>query len=155
MVDRMKVKEIMSSPAFTVGPDATLEAVASLMAEKNIGAVPVVDAGGRLLGLLTEGDFTGVTRAIPFNLKLAPVIFGARAATAAELKSIFAKARVLPARQVMSEGVLAAREDDPLGALIQRMLADDLKHVPVVRDGRVVGMVARHDLLKALLTKAD
>lgn len=149
----MLVRDIMSSPAVSVGPDILLGDVAALMAEKNIGAVVVAESTGKLLGIITEGDFTGVTRAIPFNLKLAPVIFGARAATAAELEQIYAKARTLPARQAMTAHPITAREDESVGEVVRRMLDQDLKHVPVVRDGKVVGMVARHDVMKAMLAR--
>lgn len=147
----MLVKDIMTSPAVSVAPETLLGDVALLMAEKNIGAVVVVDVQGKLLGIITESDFTGVTRAIPFNLKLAPVIFGARAASPAELEQVYAKARVLAARQVMTTPPVTAREDETVGVVVQRMLDRNLKHVPVVRDGRVVGMVARHDVMKAMI----
>lgn len=147
----MLVRDIMTSPAVSVGPETLLGDVALLMAEKNIGALVVVDAQGTLLGIITEGDFTGVTRAIPFNLKLAPVIFGARAATPAELEQVYAKARTLAARQVMTAPPVTAREDETVGMVVQRMLDKNLKHVPVVRNGKAVGMVARHDVMKAMI----
>jgi predicted transcriptional regulator len=83
---------------------------------------------------------------------MAPVVFGARAASMAELERIYAMARNLAARQIMSERVHTAEESEEIGAVVHRMLARDLKHVPVVRDGKPVGMLARHDLLKLIAT---
>lgn len=146
----MIVREIMSRPPITVREDTSAPEVARLMQEHNIGAVIVVDGAGRLCGLITESDFTGIGRCVPFSLALAPVVFGARPATLVELERIYAMARTLSAREFMTEAVQTAEETDDVGAVVHRMLAHDLKHVPVVRDGRPVGMVARHDLLKLL-----
>jgi CBS domain-containing protein len=144
------VKEIMSQPVVTVDEGTLAPDVARLMEEHDIGAVVVVDALGGLVGIVTESDFTGIGRCVPFSLGLAPVVFGARAASMAELERIYAMARKLTAREIMSEKVHTAEESEEVGAVVQRMLARNLKHVPVVRDGKPVGMLARHDLLKLI-----
>jgi CBS domain-containing protein len=146
----MTVKDIMSQPVVTVPEDALAPEIARVMQERDIGAVVVVDAAGALRGIVTESDFTGVGRCVPFSLALAPVVFGARAATMAEIEKIYAMARKLTARQIMSEEVHTARESDEIGAVVHRMLRRKLKHVPVVRDGKPVGMLARHDVLKLM-----
>lgn len=146
----MTVKDIMSQPVVTVPEDALAPEIARVMQERDIGAVVVVDAAGALRGIVTESDFTGVGRCVPFSLALAPVVFGARAATMAEIEKIYAMARKLTARQIMSEEVHTARESEEIGAVVHRMLRRKLKHVPVVRDGKPVGMLARHDVLKLM-----
>lgn len=146
----MRAGDVMSAPVVTVREGAPATEVARVMQEHDIGAVVVVDAEGRLQGLITESDFTGIGRCVPFSLALAPVIFGARAATAAELERIYAMARTLPARAFMTEAVQTAEEGEDVSVVVHRMLARGLKHVPVVREGRPVGMVARHDLLRLL-----
>jgi CBS domain-containing protein len=146
----MTVKDIMSQPVVTVPEDALAPEIARVMQERDIGAVVVVDAAGALRGIVTESDFTGVGRCVPFSLALAPVVFGARAATMAEIEQIYAMARKLTARQIMSEEVHTARESEEIGAVVHRMLRRKLKHVPVVRDGKPVGMLARHDVLKLM-----
>jgi predicted transcriptional regulator len=57
-------------------------------------------------------------------------------------------ARQLPARQIMSDKVQTAEESEEIGAVVHRMLARNLRHVPVVRNGKPVGMLARHDILR-------
>jgi CBS domain-containing protein len=148
----MTVKEIMSQPVVTVPEDALAPEIARVMQEGDIGAVVVVDAAGDLRGIVTESDFTGVGRCVPFSLALAPVVFGARAPTMVELERIYAMARKLTARQIMSEEVQTAGESEEIGAVVHRMLRRNLKHVPVVRDGKPVGMLARHDVLKLMAT---
>ena len=144
----MSVKELMTEPVVTVDENMLAADVARVMREHDIGAVVVVDASGQLRGIVTESDFTGIGRCVPFSLAIAPVVFGARAATIAELERIYAMARQLRARQIMSDKVQTAEESEEIGAVVQRMLARNLRHVPVVRNGKPVGMLARHDILK-------
>lgn len=155
----MLARDIMSSPAITVGERTPVPEVAKLMQDRHIGAVVVVDAEGQLAGLITDTDFTGIGRAVPFSLRLAPVIFGARPGTHAELAEIYRRAAELDAGQVMTRDVRTVTEDDPVGKIIHTLLDQDLKHLPVVRGagagraGTPVGMVARHDVLKLALGK--
>ena len=144
----MTVKELMTEPVVTVDENMLAVDVARVMQEHDIGAVVVVDESGQLRGIVTESDFTGIGRCVPFSLAIAPVVFGARAATIAELERIYAMARQLRARQIMSDKVQTAEESEEIGAVVQRMLARNLRHVPVVRNGKPVGMLARHDILK-------
>jgi CBS domain-containing protein len=144
----MTVKELMTAPVVTVDEDMLATDVARVMQEHDIGAVVVVDASGQLRGIVTESDFTGIGRCVPFSLAIAPVVFGARAPTVAELERIYALARKLRAREIMSDKVQTAEESEEIGVVVQRMLARKLRHVPVVRNGKPVGMLARHDILK-------
>lgn len=155
----MLVRDIMSSPAITVQEGTSVPEVARLMQDRNIGAVIVVARDGQIAGLITETDFTGIGRAVPFSLRLAPVVFGARPASLAELQEIYDRASRLDAAAVMSRDVHVVSEEAPVGDVIHAMLENDLKHVPVVRGavrgrgGTPVGMVARHDVLKLALGK--
>ena len=146
----MRAKDIMTSPVITVMLDTPLEQVAKLMQGRDIGCVVVVDESGVMRGIITEMDFTSVARCVPFTMELAPVIFGARAATLAELEKIYAIARTLTARQAMTEKIVSVEEDEEVGTIVRMMLDGKLKHIPVVRGGRPVGVVARHDVLKLM-----
>jgi len=144
----MTVKELMTEPVVTVDENMLAVDIARVMQEHDIGAVVVVDESGQLRGIVTESDFTGIGRSVPFSVALAPIVFGARAATIAELERIYARARQLRAREIMSDKVQTAEESEDIGAVVQRMLTRKLRHVPVVRNGKPVGMLARHDILK-------
>ncbi|MBY0312418.1 MAG: CBS domain-containing protein [Phycisphaerales bacterium] len=146
----MFAKDLMTPNPVTVGLDMPLPEVAKLMSARDIGAVPVVDDAGMLRGIITESDFTGVARCVPFTMDLAPVIFGARAATLKELEQIYAQASKLTAREAMSEKVVSVGPEEELGQVVRLMLDRKLKHVPVVVGGKPVGMIARHDVLKLM-----
>lgn len=72
----MKVKEIMTAPVIVVKVDQTLEQAARLMLDNNIGGIPVVDDRGKVLGIVTESDFSAKEHAIPFSRIYAPQLFG-------------------------------------------------------------------------------
>lgn len=146
------VREIMTTPATTIDQNATVRDAARLMQERNIGACPVVDARGELVGIITEGDFTGMARCVPFSLELAPVIFGHRVATPEELAAIYAQAATMKVDQAMTLPCVSVTEDMRIGQAVKLMLDENIKHVPVVSGTRVVGMLSRHDLLKLLAT---
>ncbi|MCX2728316.1 universal stress protein [Thermomicrobium sp. 4228-Ro] len=145
----LRVRDIMTPDPVTVGPDATLEQVAGLMLEHQIGAIPVVTPDGTLLGLIREEDFLMEERPIPFSAFQAPHLFG-RWIDPERLEQLYAEARTLKAGDIAREPVITATEDTPLSELAERMVEHDVRHVPVVRDGRLVGIVTRHDILKAV-----
>ncbi|MCS7051131.1 MAG: universal stress protein [Thermomicrobium sp.] len=145
----LRVRDIMTANPITVDPDTTLEQVAKLMLEHQIGAVPVVDAEGRLLGLIREEDFLARERPIPFSALRAPQLFG-RWIDAETIDRIYAEARRLKAGEVARTPEVTVTEDTTLGALAERMVAANVRHVPVLREGKLVGIVTRHDVLKAV-----
>lgn len=144
----MLAREIMSTPVITVTEQTPLTDVATLMKRHDIGCVPVVDDSGKLVGIITESDFTGIRHTIPFSLNLAPVIYGSRPPSEPEFAKMIEHARAMKAREIMtSERLESVPEDMPVGEVVHTMLKRQLKHLPVVKDGRPIGIIARHDLL--------
>jgi CBS domain-containing protein len=126
----MRTKDIMTSPVVTVTPDTPLKDVAALLVARGINAVPVVDAGNRLCGILSEADL----------LTLEIATSGASPPHTA--------------REVMTQSVYTLAEDTDAAAAARMMLRHGLKSVPVVSGDRVVGIVARRDLLR-LVARGD
>ncbi len=145
----LRVRDVMTPNPIVVGPEATLERVAEVMLKHQIGALPVVDSDGRLLGLIREEDFLAQERLIPFSVLRAPHLFG-RWVTPERLEEVYAEVRQLEAREVARPPEITASEDMTLGELAARMVAADVRHVPVVHEGKLVGIVTRHDILKAV-----
>lgn len=146
----MKAKDIMTHPAITVAEHTTLEQVARTMLEHRIGCVPVVDGRGRITGIVTESDFAAKEKCVPFSTFRAPQLFGDWFSPN-EVEKVFAAARSLTAREIMTGRVQTVAEDDAVHDVMARMLEYDVNRIPVVRDGRPVGIVARHDLLKMMV----
>ena len=135
----MRTADIMSRPVVTVGPDAHLRDVAATLIKHGINAVPVVDDGDRLIGIVSEADL------------LTPEV---SAVTRQQPSSPAGQRPPRTARHVMSQSVYTVNEDTDAAAAARMLLRHNLKSVPVVAGGRVVGMVARRDLLH-LVARGD
>ena len=136
----MRTRDVMSSPVVTVAPDAHLKDVAATLVEHGINAVPVVEEGDRLVGIVTEADL------LTLEAALTP---GARPGSLAA-----GKGPAHTAGEVMSRSVYTVAEDTDATEAARLMLRHRLKSVPVVAGDRVVGIVARRDLLR-LVARGD
>lgn len=146
----MQAKDIMSQPVITVTGETSLEETARALLANRIGGVPVVDAHGELRGMVTESDFAAKERGLPFSTFRSPQVLG-EWLTAENLDRIYHEARSRKVEEIMSRDVVAAGEDDSVERVLELMLRHDFNRIPVVRDGRPVGIVARHDLLRMML----
>jgi CBS domain-containing protein len=141
----MKVRDVMSSPPITVGPDATFSAIVDLLLANDISGVPVVDSGGRLLGMVTEADLVskeayGFRRPRALGL-LADHLRG-------HDPQWVRKGAGRTASEIMTGAPTSVSPDDALSVAARLMLENHHKRLPVIEDGRVVGLVSRHDLLR-------
>jgi CBS-domain-containing membrane protein len=136
----MRTRDLMTSPVVTVTPDARLKDVAATLVEHGVNAVPVVDERGRLAGIVSEAD---LLKADP------PQDNGARFGSPTR--------NGLPprtAREVMTQAVYTMTVDADAAAAARLMLRHGLKSVPVLDGDRVVGILARRDLLR-LVARSD
>ena len=147
----MRAGDVMTTDVVTVSPEARVEEIACLMLEHHISAVPVVDARGRLAGIVSEGDLvrrieTGAagTRAWWLELLAEP----------AKLARDYVKAHGRRAADVMTRTVVTVEEDASLSDVARLLEGRRIKRVPVVREGRVVGIVSRADLVRGLAVRS-
>lgn len=140
----------MVTPVVTVHQECTLEQAARTMLDKDIGALPVVDKQGELLGIVTESDFAAKEKGIPFSLYRSPQLFG-KWMPKQGVEKLYASARKMSVSEIMRHEVVTVTEDDSLEHVLQKMLSNDFHRLPVVRGKIPVGMVSRHDLLRLML----
>jgi CBS domain-containing protein len=145
---KMKVNEIMTQPVITIGQDTPLQEAANIMLQHRIGGIPVVDKDGNLVGIVTETDFTAKERCVPFSLFRAPQLFGTWLGNDAE--KLYTKASSIHAREVMSRNVITVSDNDSIERVLELILKYDINRIPVLRDGKLVGIVARRDLLRIM-----
>ena len=144
----MIVADVMTRNVISMPPDATVENAARLMLQRGISGLFVVDAEGRLAGVVTEGDLLrrdelGTQRHRPWWLRLL-VSPGRQAAD-------FTRTHGRRVQDVMTVDVVTVAADAPLDEVVELMEQHRIKRVPVTREGRVVGVVSRADLLRALV----
>jgi CBS domain-containing protein len=137
----MRTRDLMTSPVVTVTPDAHLKDVAATLVEHGVNAVPVVDERGRLAGIVSEADLLRAD---------APPGNGARFGSPPTRKGLPPRT----AREVMTQAVYTMTVDTDAAAAARLMLRHGLKSVPVLDGDRVVGILARRDLLR-LVARSD
>jgi CBS domain-containing protein len=147
----MRAHQIMTKPVVTVGPDATILEAANIMLRQHISGLPVVDTTGKLVGIVSEGDFIrrseiGTQRRRGRWLKL---ILGP-----GKSASDFVHEHGRKIAEVMTPSPITVIEDTPLAEIADLMERKDIKRLPVVRGDDVVGIVTRANLLQAVASLA-
>lgn len=141
---------IMTRDVVTCGPDATVAEVAALLAEHEISGVPVCDKDGRLLGMLSEGDLMR-----PFGAanEMRRAWWLGMLAEGTELAPEFldyVRVDKRRAHDLMTREVITATERTSAGEIADLINKHRIKRVPILRDGKLVGIVSRADLVRAL-----
>ncbi len=148
----MKVREIMTRKVVSVPPDTPALAVARLLADRGISAVPVTDSWGMLLGVVSEADLIRrlSTEDKPEPQGLLSSLFYDRDRAAER----YARAHGATARDIMATEVITATETMTAEHAARLLDENNIRRLPVVQDGVLVGIVSRADLLRALLAPA-
>ncbi len=136
----MTAKDIMARPVVSVGPDTSVQEIARLLLERRISAVPVVDDRSRVIGMASEGDLmrrpeSRTERHASWWLEL---LEGTE-----ERARTYLESHGLTARDVMTREVVTVAENTPLDKIATLLERNRIKRVPVLRGGKVVGIVSR------------
>ena len=144
----MKARDVMTTDIRTVGPDATIDAAIAIMTERRVSGVPVTDARGLLVGILTEGD---LLRRVETGTgdHMRPLFLDLLIGSGKEAMD-YVRTHSRRVSDLMTSHVLTVTEDDPLREVVRLMERRHIRRVPVLRDGRLVGIVSRSDLVTAL-----
>jgi CBS domain-containing protein len=146
----MKARDLMTAAVVSVGLDTPTREIAKRLRDHGISAVPVVDAAGAPMGMVSEGDLIGRDEAGCQERRDWWLTMLAEGETldvdfVANLRAVERKAR-----DVMAAPVVAVGEETEICEIARLLAAHRIKRVPVLRDGRIVGIVSRADLVRAL-----
>lgn len=144
----MKAQDVMSREVVTVTPDDTVVQAARLMLQRKFSGLPVVDADGSLVGMVTEGDLlrrteTGTVRQRPRWLELI--------AGPGRLAAEYTRSAGKFVKEVMTHEVVAVNEQTELADIVDLMERSHIKRVPVTKGDRLVGIITRQNLVRALV----
>lgn len=145
----MKAYRVMTKDVITVRPDTTVEEIAHLLSTHRISAVPVVDDDHRVIGIVSESDLFLKEKGIPFSAVKLPALFK-QWVEPSRLAEIYEGARHHTAADVMTSQVVCVDANDDIGHVAWLMAQRNLKRVPVLRDGKLVGIITRADLIRLL-----
>lgn len=143
----MKASDVMTRTVITIDEQAPIAEALHLMLGKAISGLPVVDCNGQLVGIITEGDLLrraelATERHIAWwkNLLFGPW-FSAQEYVRTHARSV---------ASVMARETLCIAEDTPLSMIVRMMEQGHVKRLPVTKDGKVIGIVSRRDVLRPL-----
>jgi CBS domain-containing protein len=120
--------EIMTTDLVTIAPEATVQEATDLLLERQISGLPVVDRHGRLVGVITE--FALLAMVYDRDVQNQPV------------------------SRHMTPDVISVEADDPVSRVADLCIVHRVRRVPVMKDGQLVGVIARRDVLKAMFERA-
>lgn len=146
----MKVKELMTSEVHGLDEDASLIDALKLMIDRRISGLPVVDSGGRLVGILTEGD---LLRRAETGSEIHRPVWLQYLTSDRRLADEYVKAHARRVTELMTPNPVSISQDATAEDAVDLMLKHKIKRLPVVENGRLVGLVARSDLIKGLYSR--
>jgi len=148
----MQAKDIMTKSVISVRQDGKIEDAVRLMLKYHVSALPVVDAGGGLRGLISEGDLMRRVRELDGPRRSWWLeLMGGPGGSAQD----FVKAKSQRVDDVMTRDVVTVEEDTSVAAIAGLLEKHRIKRVPVLQADRVVGIVSRANLLHALSAVPD
>jgi CBS domain-containing protein len=146
----MHAVDVMTSDVITVDPDMTVQALAALLAANGISGAPVVDSSGGLVGIISEGDL----------LHRAEIGTAQRHRErrrswwldhfASDLAREYVKSHGRAVKDLMTRDVVTVTEDTDLAEVADLLEAKRIKRVPVMREGKVVGIISRANIVRAV-----
>jgi CBS domain-containing protein len=147
----MQARDVMTRKVISVNDGDSILTAARLMLQNRISGLPVVDTGGNLVGVVTEGDFLrrgelGTQRSRPAWLEF---LLGA-----GRLAKEYVHTHGRKVGEIMTADPAFVGEDDSLETVVELMERRHIKRLPVLRDGRLVGMVSRANLVQAVVSLA-
>lgn len=149
----MLARDVMTTSIVFASPQMSVREAAHLLAEHSISAAPVADANGNLLGIISEGDL----------MRRHEIGTGARERSwwleflmsTRELANEYVKEHAHAVSDLMTTEVVTVSEDTPLAEVAELLERHRIKRVPVLKDGKVTGLVSRGDLVRALASSSE
>ncbi|OGA24522.1 MAG: hypothetical protein A3I02_15260 [Betaproteobacteria bacterium RIFCSPLOWO2_02_FULL_67_26] len=146
----MKARDVMTKTVAFISPDASVREVAQLLVKRRISAVPVVDDRNHVIGIVSEGDLMRrpESRTEARTSWWLDLLGGPE-----ERARMYLKSHGLTARDVMTREVVAVGENAPLEKIATLLERNRIKRVPVLRGGKLAGIVSRANLLHGLVAR--
>ncbi len=147
----MRAHQIMTRHVISITPETTIVEAANIMLQRHVSGLPVVDAAGKLVGIVSEGDFIrrseiGTQRKRGRWLKF--ILGPGKSATD------FVHEHGRKVAEVMTSDPLTVTEETPLEEIVELMEKNNVKRVPVMDGDKIVGIVSRANLLQAVASLA-
>ena len=147
----MVAKDIMSKNVITVKNDATIEEVAKVLTDNSISGVPVVSEDGNVIGIVTKKDliYKDIEPKVPSYVEVLGGVFFVEGIKQYEEK--LRKLLANKAEDIMTRDVVTISEDTDIREIAEIMVNEGVNRLPVLKDGKLVGIISRGDIVKSLI----
>ncbi len=132
------VRDWMSQPPICIADSTTLPEARRLMHRRRVRRLPVLDSDGRLVGIVTEGDINRISDSQAHDMRQ---------------YNLYHRVVDLPVRDFMTRTVITVGPDDPVIAVAQLLLHHRIGGVPVIDEGRVIGVITESDLFRRMVER--
>ena len=148
----MKVSEIMTTEVITVGPETRVTEAAQILLKNHINGLPVVDENRKLVGIICQSDLISQQKQLPL-----PTVFTLFEGfiplqSTKQLEKEAQKISATAVKHAMTAKPTSISPDSDLEELAELMVNKNFHTIPVVKDGKLVGIVGKEDVLKTLLS---
>lgn len=150
----MKTQDIMTRDVIRIRAGTLVNEIAKLLSERRVGSLPVVDDDDRVIGIVSESDLFLKEKGMPFSAVKVPTLFK-RWVDPDRLIEIYEGARHHTAADVMTTDVVCVDADDTVGHAAWLMAQRGIKHIPVLKDGRLAGIITRADIIRLLAREEE
>jgi len=145
----MHARDVMTPDVVSAGPDTPLAELVRLMLDHQISAVPIVE-DGRVVGIVSESD---LLRRAEADSEPSPSRWLELVTSSDRLAAAYTRAHARRASEIMTREVVTVTDATPINAVAHLLEKHGIKRVPVTRDGNLIGIVSRRNLLQALATR--
>ena len=149
----LKAKDIMTSEIISVSPDTEIVNAARILLEKRINGLPVIDASGRLVGILCQSDLVAQQKTIPLPSVFTLLESYIPLTSIKRIDKEVEKISALTVKQAMTPNPVTVEPETDIEDIAQLMVDNKYHTLPVMEGNRLVGIVGKEDVLKTLLTK--
>jgi CBS domain-containing protein len=145
----MNAADVMTPDVISAAPDTRLLELVRLMLDHHVSALPIVE-NGRVVGIVSEGD---LLRRAEIGTEPRPSRWLELVTSTDRLAADYSRSHGRKAGEMMTHDVITVADTTPIAEIAHLLEARRIKRVPVIRDGRLVGIVSRRNLLQALATR--
>jgi len=143
--------DIMSTDVITVSPETTIQELAQLLSSHRISGVPVVDASGNLISVVTENDLIDQTKKvhIPTVVTIFDSVFYLE--NPDKMEKEMKKIAGYLVKDICADSVISVKEETPLDEIATIMAEQHVHTLPVIKDGELVGVIGKKDIIRTLI----
>ena len=147
-----KTSDIMSEEIVTVGPDTEIVEAAKLLLEKRYNGLPVVDEGGKLVGIICQSDLIAQQKSIPVPTLFSFLDGFIPLTSTRKMESEIQKIAAIKVEDAMTRNPVTVKPDTSIDAVAALMVDNNFHTLPVLDgEGKLVGVVGKEDVLKTLI----